>query len=172
MQEMQETRVPSLGWNNPLEEEMATHSSIFAWKVPGTLVGYSPWGHKELVLEFYVLNFCASVWPSHCPLLPPNYRPLSPWWALHLQPCWLFGGFWKQDRFFPTPGSFFFFNVDCFNLLVLKMQSTNQCVNVQVSTQMFPPHRSFPCCCEHPSPSYLWWSVLCADLGRLYSPVI
>ena len=61
MQEMQETRVPSLGWNNPLEEEMATHSSIFAWKVPGTLVGYSPWGHKELVLEFYVLNFCASV---------------------------------------------------------------------------------------------------------------
>ena len=44
-----------------LEQEMATHSSIFAWKVPWTLVDYSPWGHKELVLEFYVLNFRTSV---------------------------------------------------------------------------------------------------------------
>ena len=32
MQEMQETRVQSLGWEDPLEEEMATHSSILAWK--------------------------------------------------------------------------------------------------------------------------------------------
>ena len=28
---MQETQVPSLGWKDPLEEEMATHSSILAW---------------------------------------------------------------------------------------------------------------------------------------------
>ena len=28
---MQETQVPSLGWEDPLEEEMATHSSILAW---------------------------------------------------------------------------------------------------------------------------------------------
>ena len=31
---MWETRVRSLGWENPLEKEMATHSSIFAWKIP------------------------------------------------------------------------------------------------------------------------------------------
>ena len=31
MQEMQETGVPSLGWEGPLEEEMATCSSILAW---------------------------------------------------------------------------------------------------------------------------------------------
>ena len=31
---MWETRVPSLGWENPLEEGMATHSSILAWKIP------------------------------------------------------------------------------------------------------------------------------------------
>ena len=31
---MQETRVGSLGWEDPLEEEMATHSSILAWKIP------------------------------------------------------------------------------------------------------------------------------------------
>ena len=30
---MQKTRVWSLGWENPLEEEMATHSSILAWKI-------------------------------------------------------------------------------------------------------------------------------------------
>ena len=31
---VQETRVLSLGWENPLEEEMATHSSIVSWKIP------------------------------------------------------------------------------------------------------------------------------------------
>ena len=33
---MQETRVWSLGLDGPLEEEMATHLSIFAWKIPWT----------------------------------------------------------------------------------------------------------------------------------------
>ena len=31
---MQETRVQSLGWEDPLEECMATHSSILAWRIP------------------------------------------------------------------------------------------------------------------------------------------
>ena len=69
---MQETQVPSLGGEDPLEKEMATHSNILAWTVacqvplsmkfsrqptpiflPGefhgqrNLAGYSPWGHKE-----------------------------------------------------------------------------------------------------------------------------
>ena len=34
MQEMQETRVRFLGQEDPLEEEMAAHSSIRAWKIP------------------------------------------------------------------------------------------------------------------------------------------
>ena len=33
---MQETRVLSLGWEDPLEKEMATHSSILAWKISWT----------------------------------------------------------------------------------------------------------------------------------------
>ena len=33
---IQETRVRSLGWEDPLEEEMATHSSILAWRIPWT----------------------------------------------------------------------------------------------------------------------------------------
>ena len=31
-----ETQVPSLGWEDPLEKEMATHSSTLAWKIPWT----------------------------------------------------------------------------------------------------------------------------------------
>ena len=31
---MQETQVQSLGWEDLLEKEMATHSSILAWKIP------------------------------------------------------------------------------------------------------------------------------------------
>ena len=47
---MQETQVPSLGQENPLEKGMATHSSIIAWRIPGTEEpgGYSPRGRKEL----------------------------------------------------------------------------------------------------------------------------
>ena len=40
--------VPGLG--SPLEKEMATHSSILAWKIPWTegLVDYGPWGPREV----------------------------------------------------------------------------------------------------------------------------
>ena len=33
---MRETGVPSLDWEDPLEKEMATHSSILAWRIPWT----------------------------------------------------------------------------------------------------------------------------------------
>ena len=33
---MQETWVPSLGWEDPLEEGVATHSSVLAWRIPWT----------------------------------------------------------------------------------------------------------------------------------------
>jgi len=41
---MWETWVRSLGWEDPLEKEMANHSRTLAWKTPGqrSLVGYSP----------------------------------------------------------------------------------------------------------------------------------
>ena len=47
---MQETWVRSLGWEDPLEKEMATDSSILGWRIPWTEEpgGYSPWGPKEL----------------------------------------------------------------------------------------------------------------------------
>ena len=48
---MWETWVRSLGWEDPLEEGMAAHSSILAWRIPHgqrSLMDYSPWGYKEL----------------------------------------------------------------------------------------------------------------------------
>ena len=36
MQEIQETQVQSLDWEDPLEEEMATHSTVLAWRSPWT----------------------------------------------------------------------------------------------------------------------------------------
>ena len=49
--EMWETWVPSLGWENPLEKEMVTDSSILAWRISwtkGPAGLYGLWGHKEL----------------------------------------------------------------------------------------------------------------------------
>ena len=46
---IRETGVQSLGWEDLLEKETATHSSILAWKIHGqrSLVNYSPWGPEE-----------------------------------------------------------------------------------------------------------------------------
>ena len=45
---MQETQVCSLGWDDPLEKEMATHSSILAWKIPWT---EDPGGLQSMELQ-------------------------------------------------------------------------------------------------------------------------
>ena len=49
LMEMQEMWAPSLGWEDPLEGSMVTHTNIVAWRTLGqrSLAGYSPWGHKE-----------------------------------------------------------------------------------------------------------------------------
>ena len=59
-----ETWVRSLGWKDPLEKEMATHSSIFAWKIPRTeepgrlqSMGLQRVGHK--------LCLCISIFMFH-----------------------------------------------------------------------------------------------------------
>ena len=67
MQEKQETWVPSLGWEDPLEKEMTTHYSILAQEIPWTeeLVGYSRWGHKESDTTEYTCQYY-SVWNIPC----------------------------------------------------------------------------------------------------------
>ena len=54
---MQETQVQSLGWEDPLEEEMATRSSTLAWEIPRTEEpgGLQPMGSQSQtqLIEFY-----------------------------------------------------------------------------------------------------------------------
>ena len=54
-----ETRVWSLGWEDPLEKEMATHSITLPGESHGgrSLVGYSPWGRKESDATSLSLSF-------------------------------------------------------------------------------------------------------------------
>ena len=44
---MREAWVRALGWEDPLEKEMAIHSSTIAWKIPWTEEPGSLWGRKE-----------------------------------------------------------------------------------------------------------------------------
>ena len=46
---MGKTQFQSLGWEAPLEKEMATHFSILAWRIPWTEEpgDLNPWGNKE-----------------------------------------------------------------------------------------------------------------------------
>ena len=50
---MQETWVRSLGWEDPMEKEMATHSSILAWRIPWTEepCGLQPMGSQRHMTE-------------------------------------------------------------------------------------------------------------------------
>ena len=47
MQETPEMQVPSPGLEDALEKERATHSSVLAWRIPGTEEPGGPWGLKE-----------------------------------------------------------------------------------------------------------------------------
>ena len=48
MQETQETQVPSLGQEEALQEEMATHSNILAWKSPEEPGGWQSTGQQRV----------------------------------------------------------------------------------------------------------------------------
>ena len=60
---MQETWVRSLGWEDPLEKAMATHSSILAWKILQTedIGGLQSTGSQR-VTKFYLIDHKLSVW--------------------------------------------------------------------------------------------------------------
>ena len=63
---MPETRVQSLGWEDPPEKEMAIHSSTLALKIPWTEelgAGYYPWGCTTERLHFHFL--CPSTYTWH-----------------------------------------------------------------------------------------------------------
>ena len=57
---MQETWIRSLGWEDPLEKGMATHSSILAWRIPWTEEPgrvYSMWSQSQTQLSDFHFDF-------------------------------------------------------------------------------------------------------------------
>ena len=72
MQEMQETQVQSLGQEDPLEKEMATHFSILAWKIPWT---EEPDGLQSISSVHFSLSVLSN---SLQPLGPQHTRPPCP----------------------------------------------------------------------------------------------
>ena len=80
---VQKAQVQSPGWEDLLEKEMATYSTVLAWKIPWTekpgrsLVGYSPRGHKEsdtterLHLHLH-LHLHTTLWGSQVALVAKN----------------------------------------------------------------------------------------------------
>ena len=80
---MPETWVGSLGLEDPLEEEMATHSSILAGKIPWTEEPgglYSPCSHNELDIDWVTNIVYFSVCAQSCPTLwdPKDCIPQAP----------------------------------------------------------------------------------------------
>ena len=67
MQETQETQVQSLGGEDPLEKEMATHSSILAWRMPWTEEPGIPqsMGLQELKMTEWLNNNTSFIANTH-----------------------------------------------------------------------------------------------------------
>ena len=78
--DLKEMWIQSLGQEDPLKEEMATHSSILARKIPRMKEsGYSPWGHKELDMTEQL---------THTPYFYRMFQSLD--FILQIFSCYLF----------------------------------------------------------------------------------
>ena len=128
---MQGTWVRSLGWEDPLEKGMATHSSILVWRTPWTEEPgrHSPWGGKEsdtaegltLSLSDWILSYC-----SCCTSTRP--KGASRWRMRHfvLQGNW-WNRFWIV-RYFQKPISW----SQSLHLLVSKFSSAQSLSRVRL----------------------------------------
>ena len=71
---MRETQVQSLGREDPLEKEMATHSSILAWRIPWT---EEPSGLQSMGLQRVAHDWMTSLWL--CKLIPDSTEGEEMW---------------------------------------------------------------------------------------------
>ena len=104
---MWETRIQSLGWKDPLEEEMATYSRVLAGKIP--------WTEEPSELQSYSLSHiqlfvtpCTAAHQTSCPSPPPgaysNSGPLSRWRYPSISSSVV--PFSSSRQSFPASGSF------------------------------------------------------------------
>ena len=76
--------IPISGWEDPLKEEMAIHSSILAWRTPWIEEpgGYSLWGHTELDMTEHALDRTEHAHQSYYSQLNavlPHFWVLTSW---------------------------------------------------------------------------------------------
>ena len=81
MQDMQKMQVQSLGRENPVEEEMATLSSILAWKIPRL---EDPGG-----LQFMGLERVGRDWKQHSTAWHGTYKLIGQNWGSGIPPNWV-----------------------------------------------------------------------------------
>ena len=74
---MQETWAQSLGWEDPLEEEMATHSSILAWRIPPGSPGESGLVSRPIPMTIELVMPSNHLILCHSLLLLPSIFPAS-----------------------------------------------------------------------------------------------
>ena len=96
---MWKTQVQSLGWEYPLEKEMATHFSILAWRIPQTKepAGLSPSDNRLKILKVLLTQSCWTVCDPKEPtrlLCPLNFPGMN----IGVSCYFLF------QRIFPTQG--------------------------------------------------------------------
>ena len=130
---MQETQIPSLGGEDPLEKQMSTHSSIFAWEIPRT---DKPGGLQSMGLQRVGYNLatkqqqqssCGIFWRLCCVLRRFGRVQLfaNPWAAAHQAPLSM--AFSRQEYWsglsFPFPGIFL---TQGLNLSLLKLPFCRQ----------------------------------------------
>ena len=80
---VQETRVQSLGWEDPLEKEIVTHSSILAWEIPWTgepgglqsTGSQKESGHDSVTKQQPTLRSSNPIIPELCPNTCPSQTP-------------------------------------------------------------------------------------------------
>ena len=101
---VQETWVQSLGWEDPLEKEMATHSSILAWKISWT---EEPGGLQSMGSQRVGHDWATNtsiLW--HCLSLGLEWNWLFP----VFDHCWVFQVYWHIECFSFTASSFRIWN--------------------------------------------------------------
>ena len=81
---MQETRVRSLGREDPLEKEMTTHSSTLAWKIPWT---EEPGRLQSMGSQRVRHDWAMSLSLSYTQYISQLLYPSICWWILRLLPC-------------------------------------------------------------------------------------
>ena len=144
MQEIKETRVQSLGWEDPLEEGMTPHSSIFTWRIP----------------------MDRGVWWATVQRIAKSWAGLQ-WLSMHalmmLNDLYMFSDFWQGFPF--SLPSFLPFS---FHLLIKYLSSSYYVLNLRTSTEALsmgteidmPHSRKLP---------LIQVEVLCLGIPQIYS---